>query len=81
MTKRFYVRYHESRSDLLLSQSAQVVMRTSFHAGCVVSRFSGFRTKRDAMDWIAKVNAAAGKTIAEFGGAFESPKGMDSHNV
>ena len=81
MAKRYYVRYLESRSDLLLSQSAVCVMRTSFHSGLVISRFNGHGTKRAALEWVAKVNAAAGKEIAVYAGAFDAPKGMDSYEV
>jgi hypothetical protein len=69
--KRYYVRYLEARNDLEIMSSPTFVMRTSFDAGERRGRSNGHQTKRAALEWIEKVNRAAGKPIAEYAGAFE----------
>lgn len=69
-SKRYYVRYLEARNELQVVSSPSFVMITSFDAGLVISRNNGHRRKQDALRWVAKVNAAAGKPIAEYAGAY-----------
>lgn len=68
--KLYFVRYHESRHDLVISKSDVFIMRTSFHAGLATTRNCGHRRKKDALAWAEKVNAAAGKPIAEYAGSY-----------
>ena len=67
--KRYFVRYLESRKDLVLIHSPSLVLRTSFNEGVYLSRHSGHARKKDAIEHIARVNAAAGKEIAVYHGA------------
>lgn len=71
MAKRYFVKYDEARHDLLIGSSSTFVMSTSFHAGLNLSRYAGHARKSDAVEWAAKVNAAAGKPIAHYAGAFD----------
>ena len=68
-TKRHFVRYLEPREQLTVSSSPTFVMTTSFNAGVVTTRNAGHKTKKAALEWIAKINIAAGKTIAEYAGS------------
>lgn len=68
--KLYFVEYLEGRNDLIVSQSPTFVMRTSFSAGLRTTRNCGHRRKKDALAWVEKVNAAAGKAIAKYAGCY-----------
>lgn len=69
--KLYFVRYSEGRNDLTVSASSTFIMKTSFSEGLRITRNCGHRRKGDAVSWAEKVNAAAGKPIAEYAGAWE----------
>lgn len=71
MAKLYFVRYLEGRNDLTVMASPTFVMKTSFSEGLRLTRNCGRKRKKDAVEWAAKVNAAAGKVIAEYAGAHE----------
>jgi hypothetical protein len=66
--KRFFLEYQESRQELVIISSPGLVMKTSFSKGVHVSRHSGHRRKKDAMEHMDRVNTAAGKEIAMYHG-------------
>lgn len=76
--KKHFIRYLESRNDLLCHSSRTLVIRRTFTAGCPVSRFSGFDTKRDCLATIESINTAAGKTITVYAGSYVPPTGMET---
>lgn len=69
-SKRYYVRYLESRDKLQVHASDTFVMSVGFNAGLNTSRAAGHLRKSDALKRIAYINQAAGKIIAEYAGAF-----------
>jgi predicted metallopeptidase len=79
--KLHYVRYLEARDGLQVASDATMVFTLSFAAGCRVARNTGHGTKAKAMARIDAVNAAAGKTIAEYAGRIEPPKGWEGYEL
>ena len=66
--KRFFLEYLESRQELIVSSSPSLTVKTSFNKGVFISRHSGHRRKKDALEYMANVNTAAGKEIAIYHG-------------
>ena len=73
--KKFFLTYAEDRTDLVISSSARVVLRTSFRKGTFISYHGGFRTKSDALDWAEQVNNTAGSVIASLYGSVDVKRG------
>lgn len=69
--KLYFIRYLEARTNLCVASGPVMIITKSFDAGLRTTRNCGYARKRDALRNIDEINRAAGKIIAEYGGAFE----------
>lgn len=69
--KKYFVRYTEGHSDLLITDTPTYKVRTSFNAGTYRHRNGGHRRKADAIAWCKKINDALGREVAFYDGAFD----------
>lgn len=66
MSKRYFLKFTEARTDLVVESGPVMVIKMNFNEGVAGS---GYLRKRDALKWAAMINAAAGKTIALYAGS------------
>lgn len=65
---RHHIEYLETKRDFLISESSIHRSFANFDKGPAIDRHSGFSRKKDCLNRIAELNAAAGYEICRYYG-------------